>query len=81
MATFHFHIQEQGRLIVDEEGSELPDLAAARHEALNTAREMLIEALRFGVEEVPDALLIGDRTGQPIERVPLSSVLPKALKG
>jgi hypothetical protein len=81
MATFHFHIQEHGRLIVDEEGSELPDLAAARHEALNTAREMLIEALRFGVEEVPDALVIGDRTGQSIECVPLSSVLPKALKG
>ncbi len=49
MTRFFFHVRD-GRDDVsrDTEGQELPDLEAARREALNTNREMLGERLLHG---------------------------------
>jgi hypothetical protein len=80
MPKFYFHFQEGGRTVADEEGSEFPDLAAARDEAIRTARDLLSQAIRFGTAEVPDALVIADRAGQTLDTVPLLSVLPKPFR-
>lgn len=45
---FHFHIRDLEGRISDEEGSELPDIAAARDEARATARDLAMEDLRRG---------------------------------
>ena len=45
---YFFHIRDCGTLISDDEGTELPDLAAARQEARATARDLAMEDLKCG---------------------------------
>ena len=40
MPLFYFHVEDD-RTVLDQEGTELPDLEAARREAITTAGEML----------------------------------------
>jgi len=60
MPVFYFHLQYTARLLRDDEGSEFPTLSAAKEEARTTARNMLIEAIKFEHKSVPDALLVSD---------------------
>ena len=49
MTRFFFHVRESdSEFSQDTEGQELPDLDAARQEALNSNREMLGERLLHG---------------------------------
>ncbi|SOR26800.1 conserved protein of unknown function [Methylorubrum extorquens] len=48
MPLFFFHIRDGATLIEDPDGSELPDLAAAREEAVQGARFLLAEKLKAG---------------------------------
>jgi hypothetical protein len=49
MTRFFFHVRDDGDDVSrDTEGQELPDLEAARREALNSNREMLGESLLHG---------------------------------
>jgi hypothetical protein len=45
MPLFFFDVLQDGKLSVDTEGSELPDLDAAREEAVNTIAEMSADAI------------------------------------
>jgi len=40
MPRFYFHVDDD-RTVLDQEGTDLPDVEAARHEAITTAGEML----------------------------------------
>jgi len=49
MTQFFFHVRDkEGDISRDAEGQDLPDLEAARREAINTNREMLGENLLHG---------------------------------
>jgi hypothetical protein len=49
MTRFFFHVRDGGDdMSLDTEGQELPDLDAARQEAINTNREILGEKLLHG---------------------------------
>lgn len=48
MPRFFFHIRDGAKLIEDPDGSDLPDLAAAREEASQSARAILAEKLKAG---------------------------------
>ncbi len=76
MGRFYFHLKRKGQLVPDEEGLELASLNEARHEALQGARELLVEAIKHGVP-VPEAFVIADEAGQTLLVLPLSEVLPK----
>jgi hypothetical protein len=80
MARFYFHIREGGKVIADEEGIELPSVEAVRKEALRCARDLLADAIKFGKPTVPEALVIADEAGQPVEIVQLAAVLPEPLR-
>ena len=41
MARFYFHVRTGDDLTEDPDGVELPDLAAAREEALRSAKDIL----------------------------------------
>ncbi len=41
MARFFFNLHECGRIFSDEEGAEMPDVAAARANAINEARQIM----------------------------------------
>ena len=45
---FHFHIRHDttGKLEPDEQGLALPDIAAAKAEAMQAAKELVIERIR-----------------------------------
>jgi hypothetical protein len=80
MGRFYFHIKNGDELIPDDEGTDLPDVAAATREALQAARELLAEAIKVGTSKVPEALVITDETGQTVEVLPLAVVLSEPFK-
>jgi hypothetical protein len=80
MSRFYFHVRMGERFIADQEGSDFLDIAAARLEALATARDVLADAIRSGKDDIPEAFVIADGEGHELEAVPLASVLPKRLK-
>lgn len=80
MGLFYFHFDFDGAIASDEEGTELPDITAARLEAILTARELLADAIRSGKEQVPVAVVITDTSGQTLDEIRLKEVLPTSLK-
>ena len=80
MPTFYFHLKKGTVVTHDEEGSEFGDIAAAREEALACAREILGDAVRFGLQYVPDGFIIADASGRNLMTVTLSEVLPKQMQ-
>ena len=80
MARFYFHLEDNGSLVEDPEGTDLPDLGAARQEAVLAARELLIWTIKMGKRQVPEAVVIADEAGQTLEVLPLASVLPDSLR-
>jgi hypothetical protein len=77
MGRFYFHLKDGDKLIEDPEGADLPDLDAARREALLAACELLSEAIKFGKTKVPEAFVIADEAGRAVATIPLAMVLPK----
>jgi len=80
MPTFYFHLKYADRLSSDEEGSNLPDLGAARNEALLSARELLASAIRTGDPSVPDSIIVTDDKGNVVDTLRLAAVLPPSLR-
>ena len=80
MSRFYFHIRVGDQVVRDQEGSDLPDPAAAREEALAAARQILADAIRSGSEATPEAFVIADSEGRELETVPFAMVLPKRMK-
>ena len=48
MPRFFFNVREGADLSRDREGQELPDVEAARREAISSSREMLGERMLHG---------------------------------
>ena len=48
MSRFFFHLRSDDGRIDDLEGTEIPDLASARAEALDAARQILSEKMKAG---------------------------------
>jgi hypothetical protein len=80
MGRFYFHLRAGDELTSDDEGLDLPDLSAAKREAVLTARELLSEAIKSGKQTVPDAFVIADDEGRPLDIVSFAAVLPEPLK-
>jgi len=59
MGRFYFHLQNGDQLLQDPEGTDLPDVDAARQEAILAAREILIGAIKTGKTQVPKAVVSG----------------------
>jgi hypothetical protein len=80
MGRFHFHVRAGDELTSDDEGIDLPDLSAAKREAMLTARELLVEAIKSGKQTVPEVFVIADDEGRTLDIVSLAAVLPRSLK-
>ena len=75
MARYFFHIVDQGHVIPDEEGSDHPDLEAAKNEARASARDLAAQAIRRG--ETPNAICveIHDHAGRVLAALAVEEVL------
>jgi hypothetical protein len=80
MGHFYFHVKVGANLFQDEEGTELPGVEAARQLALQTARELLCNAIKARKASVPEVVVIADEIGHPVEVVPVVAVLPEPLR-
>jgi hypothetical protein len=76
MARYFFHIKSaDGSVSHDREGQDLPDLDAARREAVSSNREMLGEKLLHGGSPGPRHIEIADASGKVLATVAAESVL------
>jgi hypothetical protein len=80
MQRFHFHLRSGEQIITDDEGMELPDIIAARQEACTSARHIVADAIRSGIDDIPKEFVISDGDGRELETLLLAAVLPKGLQ-
>jgi hypothetical protein len=75
MPRYYLHIRDGDRLVEDPDGSDLPDLDAARAEALESARNILAAKVKAG-ELIDDKRFeITDAVGTVLAVIPLKIVL------
>jgi hypothetical protein len=71
MPLFYFHLRDGTKLIRDPEGVRLPDIASARAEAVQSARELMSQSITgralFGPEQQFE---ITNEAGETITIVP-----------
>ena len=75
MARFHLHIRDGTDLIKDPAGIDLPDLAAARAEALAGVRSILSGHFRVGEVLSGQQIEIMDETGVLLATVPFRDTI------
>jgi uncharacterized protein DUF6894 len=75
MPRYFFHVRESSDLSFDREGQFLPNVEAARHEAVNSTREILGEKLLHGGSLNHRQIEIADETGQVVDVVNVRDVL------
>jgi hypothetical protein len=76
MAKYFFNVRgADGVVIRDREGQELPDLDAARAEAVSSNREMLGERLLHGGALGPRQIEIMDESGRILSTISAQDVL------
>jgi hypothetical protein len=63
MARFFFHLKSGDELITDDDGIDLPGLSEATREALQSAPELLAEAIKAVKPALPEALVVTDEAG------------------
>ena len=78
MSRFYFHIKSGETIDRDDEGQELPNVAAAKEEALASARELLSDAIKGAKDDVPNYFIVADARGQEVATVALRDALPKS---
>lgn len=75
MAKFYFHSRNANEFIEDDWGVDLPDLEAARKEAMRAAREIIAEQL-LNDRAIPDeAFEIVDANGSVLAYIPLKAAI------
>lgn len=75
MARFFLHLRDGTELMEDPDGSELPDLNAARAEARDAARDIMAGMVRAGELLDGQQIEIRDAAGALLEIVRLRDVL------
>ncbi|MEE7456101.1 hypothetical protein MPAR168_18550 [Methylorubrum populi] len=75
MARFFLHLRDGTELIEDPDGSELPDLNAARAEARDAARDIMAGMVRAGELLDGQQIEIRDAAGALLDVVRLKDVL------
>ncbi|MEY4707018.1 MAG: hypothetical protein RJB58_741 [Pseudomonadota bacterium] len=80
MPHYYFYVREGADLSRDEEGQDLPNVEAARREAISTSREMLGEKLLHGGSLNHRTIEIADETGRVVDVVGANDVLFQAGK-
>jgi hypothetical protein len=73
---YFLHIRTREYTALDEEGTDLPDLHAARADALAAARELLAAGIRSSRDPLPKSIVIADEDGKELGEVGMKEVLP-----
>lgn len=68
MARYYFHLRNDVDTD-DEEGIELPDVAAAREHAIENARMMVCESVKQGHLHLDHCIFVTDESGEQVVTV------------
>jgi len=79
MPLFFLHIDDGTQKIEDEEGSEHPDLEAAREEALGSARQLWAAAILKQQDIGARRFVIVSGNGDIADTVEMDDALPRSL--
>ncbi len=80
MTRYFLHLVDGDDLICDPEGSDLPSIAAAREQALLSARELLAEAIKRGAQRIPGFVVAVSEGGNEVAVIDFRSIMPSTLK-
>jgi len=72
-------VTQQG-FIEDPDGSELPDAAAAREEAIDGARHLWAAAILQGQDLTGERFEVADEAGRVVFVMPLEEALPAGIR-
>ena len=76
MPLYFFHIQEGGDVLYDEDGSDHPDLEAAREEAIEGIRQIISAAVLVGNPlRLERRMLVDDQAGHTLLKVTFREVV------
>jgi len=75
MARFYFHLNDGHDVLIDSEGVELPDRAAAARRALDSARDILSAEIREGRVPLDMHLAVEDERGLTIHLLPFAQAV------
>ena len=82
MPRYYLHLRDfKGDVLMDEEGAELPSLAAAREDAILAMQDFVAAAVRHGDEPPFEAIVVTDEHGTQLAAVPLLAALPPTIVG
>ena len=81
MPRFFFHLWDTNAFVPDPDGSELPDTAAARDEALANARGIIREGQRRGEDRRNWLVEVRDESDRTIITLPVSQAEPPGMAG
>jgi hypothetical protein len=68
MPRFYFHVYND-LVATDEEGLELPDVDAAREQAMDSARELVCESIHQGHLNLDHRIEVDDENGRRVMTV------------
>jgi hypothetical protein len=80
MPRFFFNFHAGNAIAQDDEGTEAPNLEAARTMAIASAREVLADNIKSASARPMEAITITDETGKELMTVLAKDVLPEQLK-
>jgi hypothetical protein len=72
---YFFHVKDQRGVIHDDEGTELPDLAAAQGEAWLSARDFAMEDIKRGGPVMARQIVIEDDKGNLLGTMPVLDIV------
>jgi hypothetical protein len=77
MPRYFLHVKDASGLLQDPDGQEFDDLAAARKEAIEAARELMAECLRLSQPlGLNREMAIADESGEIISTISFKAALP-----
>jgi hypothetical protein len=79
VTQFYLHIKRSNGILEDPEGSDVPDIGAARSEALKAARDLVVMAIQEQRDLDIESICISTADGEMLDEVPLTEALPKIL--
>jgi len=77
MQRFYFNIRSEAGLLEDMEGTELPDLEAARVEAIEDARQLMSDAVRIGFDIASRSVEVRNEGGELVLFVPFAEAISR----
>lgn len=80
MARFFLHLRNGTGFIPDEEGLELEDEAAARHEAIKSVRSIISDEASSGIIDLTGQIEVEDSRGARVAILPFEEAFQVTLR-